>query len=43
MADAAKPLWLDEEGEIRNVGRDHSGDLSLVIGIGIVVETFGEQ
>lgn len=43
MADAAKSLWLKEEGEIRSVGVNHVVDLALFTGIDIVVGTFGDQ
>ena len=43
MADAAKSVWLKEEGEIRDVGVNHVAALPLFTGIGIVVGTFGDQ
>ena len=43
MADAAKSVWLKEEGEIRSVVVNHAVALALVTGIGIVVGMFGDQ
>ncbi len=43
MADAAKSVWLKEEGETRKVGVNHAAALALFTGIDIVVGTFGDQ
>jgi hypothetical protein len=43
MADAAKSVWLKEEGEIRNVSVNNVVAQALFTGIGIVVGTLGDQ